>query len=86
MTDPDEPLDQLAQRIRDVLAEGETAEGGVDVEVTVDAVVLRGVVNTDAQRASVAAAAAENAGGRAVHDAELVVVGGEPEVRPEVLS
>lgn len=85
MTEPTDRSPYLAQHIRDSLAEGSTAELGVDVNVTPAGVFLTGTVTSEEQRAELAHIAAREAGGLAVHN-EVVVAHGEPDVDVEVLS
>ena len=75
----------LAQHIRDAMAEGSTAELGVDVTVTPSGVYLAGTVASDEQRDELGAVAAREADGLPVHN-DLVVAHGEPDVDVEVLS
>ena len=75
----------LAQHIRDALAAGATAELGVDVQVTPSGVYLTGTVASPEQRDNLAAIAAREADGLAVHN-DVVVMHGEPDVDVEVLQ
>ncbi len=80
-----EPSPYLAQHIRDALAAGDTAELGIDVQVTGAGVFLSGSVTSAEQRDDIEAVATGEAAGAAVHN-DIVVVEGEPRVEPEVLS
>lgn len=75
----------LAQHIRDALANGPTAELGVDVNVTNAGVYLSGSVASDEQRAELAVIAAREAEGLPVHN-DVVVVHGAPDTDVEVLG
>lgn len=75
----------LAQHIRDALANGSTAELGVDVNVTSAGVYLSGTVASDEQRAELAAIAAREAEGLPVHN-DVVVVHGVPDTDVEVIG
>jgi osmotically-inducible protein OsmY len=75
----------LGQHIRDALAEGATAELGIDVQVNHHGVFLAGTVTSSEQRDRLAAIAARASGGLTVHNG-VVVVHGQPDVDVEVLS
>jgi len=75
----------LAQHVRAALAEGETAELGVDVAVAGSGVYLTGTVASDAHRAEIGRVAEAAAEGLAVHN-DIVVVHADPDPEVEVLS
>ena len=81
MTDTDA---YLAQRIHEALAEGPTAELGVEVRLTDTEVTLAGTVGTEEQRAQLADIAGSMAGERTVRN-DVVVVHGAPDLEPEAL-
>ena len=75
----------LAQHVRAALAEGETAELGVDVAVAGSGVYLTGTVASDGHRAEIGRVAEAAAEGLAVHN-DIVVVHADPDPEVEVLS
>jgi osmotically-inducible protein OsmY len=82
MTDADTAY--LAQHIHDAIAEGPTAELGVEVRLSDTEVSLAGTVGTEEQREQLADIAGSMAGRRAVRN-DVVVVHGTPDVEPEAL-
>ena len=82
MTDTDSAY--LAQHIHDALAEGPTAELGVEVRLSDTEVTLAGAVGTEEQRAQLADIAGTMAGERTVRN-DVVVVHGVPDLEPEAL-
>ncbi len=70
-----EPANYLGERIRELLATGD-GQLGIQIEVTADAVILRGPVDSERRRAEVLATVADHAAGRRVID-ELDAAGRE---------
>lgn len=85
MSEPTDRSPYLAQHIHDSLAEGSTAELGIDVNVTPAGVFLSGTVTSEEQRSQLAEVAARESGGMPVHN-EVVVTHGDPDIEVEVLG
>ena len=80
MVGADTPAPYLVERVRRALAEdAEIAELGIEVTVEAGRVLLRGVVATDARRASVGAAAERVLPGHAVENLGEVERAGRPD-------
>ena len=62
-----EPTNYLGQRIRELLATGH-GQLGIQVEITVESVILRGPVDSERRRTEILAAVADHSGGRRVID------------------
>ena len=62
-----EPADYLGERIRELLV-ADDAQLGIQVEITADAVILRGPVDSEQRRAEILVTVADHSGGRRVID------------------